>query len=114
MKVNQPEGRACFCLSLLSTSVASNPALSHNCRGITCNDALNLFASKYNQANYAYETRCLKAEIVISKVKKSTSSKTIVFDIPMLTRYKNQSLQPNKWRECSKSQGIICNKFWVE
>jgi hypothetical protein len=31
---NQPE--ACFCLSLLRTSVASNPALSQSCLGITC------------------------------------------------------------------------------
>ena len=33
----QPDCRACFCLNLFRTSVASNPALSHNCRGITCN-----------------------------------------------------------------------------
>lgn len=30
-----PDWSACFCLNLFRTSVASNPALSHNCRGIT-------------------------------------------------------------------------------
>lgn len=31
-----PDARACFCRSLLRTSVASKPALSHSCLGITC------------------------------------------------------------------------------
>lgn len=32
----EPSASACFCLNLLSMSVASNPALSHSWRGITC------------------------------------------------------------------------------
>eukprot|EP00879_Flechtneria_rotunda_P033355 GHRR01036935.1.p1 GENE.GHRR01036935.1~~GHRR01036935.1.p1 ORF type:complete len:153 (-),score=28.89 GHRR01036935.1:456-914(-) len=31
----EPSGSACFCRSLLSTSVASKPALSHSCLGMT-------------------------------------------------------------------------------
>jgi hypothetical protein len=34
-------GSACFCRSLLSTSVASKPALSHSCRGMTSSALAN-------------------------------------------------------------------------
>lgn len=49
---DRPDGRACFCLNLLSTSVASNPALSQSCRGITCKIIVNPLMTRTNKRDF--------------------------------------------------------------
>ena len=68
VKEFSPLCMACFCLNLFSTSVASNPALSHNCRGITCDYTPEF---RYAHSSYGF------SEIKRDKAKTSKSTRSV-------------------------------------
>lgn len=73
----QPEGSACFCLNLFSTSVASNPALSHSCRGITCYTWCACLMSNFRPPTIYHMTR-IKINTLMNFVKEAVCVKKLV------------------------------------